>query len=141
MSMSGTRIFTLLIATTACGLLTIAAPASGSTTAQGEVGEARPAINSPAVVNTLVDEGQFVSISAWGLACGHNERMTDSYIRGMVQKALIYRHCATSGSVRRRADAILDKDGPCYSIPAGTARVLQAKFVFPRTVWRGAYAC
>jgi hypothetical protein len=67
--------------------------------------------------------------------------MTDSYIKGMVQKALMYRHCATSGSVRRKANAILDVDGPCYTIPAGTARVLQAKFVFPRTVWRGADPC
>ena len=137
----------LATAMLAAGLVALAAPASGSshagvTSAEAEDSSQRwSAPLAPSGVETLVEQGQYVSISEWGLACGHNERMTDSYIKGMVQKALMYRHCATSGSVNRRADAILDGDGPCYSIPANTARVLQAKFVFPRTVWRGAYAC
>jgi hypothetical protein len=120
----------------------IAYPTAASGSTQVRVADApQEPSKSPTVVTTFVDQGQYVSISEWGLVCGHNERMTDAYIKGLVQKALMYRHCASSGSVRRRADMILDADGPCYSIPAGTARVLQAKFVFPRTVWRGAYAC
>jgi hypothetical protein len=138
----------MTLATIAASCVALAAPASGASDVSASPGASvasasdQAAIShSPSVVNTLVEQGQYVSISEWGLACGHNERMTDSYIKGMVQKALMYRHCASSGSVRRKADAILDGDGPCYSIPANTARVLQAKFVFPRTVWRGAYAC
>lgn len=104
-------------------------------------GEARAWPNQLSQRTELVDEGQFVSIPAFELDCGHNVRTTSRYAAVVVQKAVIYRNCAVAGSVARRGDAELDGDGPCLDVPAGTARVLQAKFVFPRIVWRGAYAC
>jgi len=125
------------------------APASGATqlpaaSSQGMTSTlVQSAPLAPSGTQELVSDGQYVSISQWGLVCGSNERTTDSYVKGLVQVAMMYRHCTTgTGSVYRKADARYAQDGYCREIRANTARVIQVMYVIPfRDAFGNAYAC
>lgn len=85
--------------------------------------------------------GQYLTASKY--SCGGQERITGGYWAGPAyfqEKSWIFRNCGTT-SVRRKADVINDWDGDCYSIPAGTARVLEVKYAIPRQVYRGSIVC
>lgn len=88
-----------------------------------------------------VVRGQYVSTS--GRQCWGQEYITGGYNAGPVhfqEKSYIYRNCGTATRYRK-ADVIADRDGPCYGISKGKARVLEVKYVFPRQVYRTAKSC
>lgn len=88
-----------------------------------------------------VVNGQFVSKR--GLRCGGQERITGStsFTGGILQQhSWIYYNCS-SRTLRRKADIKFDRDGRCYGIGPGQARVIAIRYAFPRDVYRGSKAC
>lgn len=98
-------------------------------------------IATAGVAQADVTRGQYVSNS--GHQCGAQDYITGSYTVGPVQlkqHSLIYHNCGGS-TVKRKADVIADWDGPCYSVTSHRTRVLETKYVVPRSVYRGAKSC
>lgn len=98
-------------------------------------------VGGTTAANADVVRGQYVTNS--GHQCGGQDYITGTYgigSFGLKQHSMIYHNCGDS-TRHRKADLIADFDGPCYSITAHHTRVLEAKYVVPRSVYRVSKSC